>query len=209
MYQMISHVRFDLQVMPTSQHLWLVITYRADSFVQDVYFLYLCFFLLSFYFSLSFSVFIHSFLCCWRALSLFMFTVPFSCRFLLCVIRRICLCAVFFLVGFVWPFFTRDQLHKVEKKKHTHKNAVLCMRKNENKHLRQIYTLCLFVTYQPNNLAWQQHTFIYSVQQIKCLHHHNTYNNNNNNNSNNIMPFATMKLTNKSNSTNENKKQQG
>lgn len=131
---MISRVRFDLQVMPTSQHLWLGNNLPGRVLCSACTFVFHAFFVLFFLFlfvslrTLTF-YFTHSFSSC-RAL----FIVLFSC-FSLCFVHSVCLiflfhtlwCAVFF-----WSVGLAI-LHVIKCIKYTkkHKNPVVGLRKNK------------------------------------------------------------------------------
>lgn len=156
MYQMISHTRFDLQVMPTSQHLWLGNNLPGqDTFSWRLFFCCCWFHSIPFHSMLLLSFHVHR--CVFMFHSVF-FIFVFCFRSLLGTIHwRVC--GVFF-----WSVCLAF-LHVIKctkcKKKHTKIRALCILRKNENKHLRQIYTLWAgyvvrMATYQPNNSAWQQ-----------------------------------------------------
>lgn len=117
--------------------------------------IFLLLLLISFHSMLSLSIHVHR--CVFMFHSVF-FVFVFCFRSLLCPIHWI-VCGVFF-----WSVCLAF-LHVIKctkcKKKHTKIRALCILRKNENKHLRQIYTLWAgyvvrMATYQPNNSAWQQ-----------------------------------------------------
>lgn len=137
---MISHVRFDLQVMPTSQHLWLGnnlpgrVLCSACTFVFHAFFVLFFLFLfvslrtLTFYF--THTLFLFVFMPCSVHRSVFMFLSALCSFCLLDIFVPYTLwCAVFF-----WSVGLAI-LHVIKCIKYTkkHKNPVVGLRKNKKK----------------------------------------------------------------------------
>lgn len=158
---MISHVRFDLQVMPTSQHLWLRNNQPGPSPLFRIYVFFVPLFLS---FVLSISLCIHS--CVVDVLFLYSCS---PCHVLFCFVRFVTFTCVRYSFRSIlfgrFLFYTWSTAQSVERVKKTHrqKSCFVYAQKWKQAFKTNLYIVgpvcvCLFTTYQPNNLAWQQHT---------------------------------------------------